>query len=271
MTDTKETTTLGALTKVTSALDPEKARQLIALFEGFITTIQDWEGKAHAIVIKDRNQVGDMMMARTARLFLRGERVKIENIRKELKKPNIAEGKAIEGLANLLKDKIEPIEKYLLTQENFAKDLDKLEAERVQKIVEDKIMADRLEQDRKDAEEFERLAKIERDRIAALEAENKRLREKVEVFTPKVVVGDPPPAVAAYLNHANALSDGIGKDEESDRTDVVADFIELSVMPASAQPEPFTEVKSVEIVCPHCQKSFHYGELKADGEKDAPF
>jgi hypothetical protein len=159
-------------------------------------------------------------MAREGRLFLKEKRVFIEKTRKDLKEQSLREGKAIDGIANVLKALIEPIEKYLEQQEKFieiqednrieeqklkriellapyipdlsAYDLKNMTdnafnyfLESQKKIKEAAIQAEqeRLEKEKADKEERERIqAENERLKKEQLEKENqlKAEREKVE-------------------------------------------------------------------------------------------
>jgi hypothetical protein len=69
--------------------------------------------------VTSSEQTAEMKMAREGRLFLKAKRVDIEKARKELKEQSLREGKAIDGIANVLKALIEPTEEYLEKQERF--------------------------------------------------------------------------------------------------------------------------------------------------------
>ena len=75
-----------------------------------------------------------MKLARVGRLFLMKKRTAIETVRKELKEQALREGKAIDGIANVLKALIIPIEEYLKKQEDFVvlKEAARIEAERAE-------------------------------------------------------------------------------------------------------------------------------------------
>lgn len=81
-----------------------------------------------------------MAKAREQRLVLKKARTTIENKRKELKADIIKQGRAIDSVAKLVKEEIEPAEKYLETQEKFAelaaaKRAAELKAERIEKLM----------------------------------------------------------------------------------------------------------------------------------------
>lgn len=166
-----------------SGLEPTKAGVILSKFKDYFDLAAEWERKSKTIVVTNENQLTDMQMARTARLFLREKRIAIENARKELKEQALREGKAIDGIANVLKALIVPIEEYLEKQEKFV-ELRKAEKEEIIRIeVEKKMEEERISKERAEAEERERI-KSENDRLKK-EAEAKELalqqeRKKVE-------------------------------------------------------------------------------------------
>ena len=102
-----------------SGLETSKAQYIIDKFNDYFAIAADWEQRAKTIKVTDENQLVDMQMARTGRLFLREKRIAIEKSRKALKEQSLREGKAIDGIANVLKALIIPIEDYLDEQEHF--------------------------------------------------------------------------------------------------------------------------------------------------------
>jgi hypothetical protein len=119
----------------TSQLSPEENNQLRTSFMPFFDQANDWIKKANKIVVTDTIQKDQMALARNARLKLKEIRVNVEKNRKELKESIVRKGKAIDGMANILKFLIEPVEEYLQEQEDFAevqeaKRKDALESER---------------------------------------------------------------------------------------------------------------------------------------------
>ena len=102
-----------------SGLEKTKAKVLLDNFSNYFEITADWENKAKAIVVTDASQKAEMQMARVGRLFLREKRISIEKTRKELKEQSLRESKAIDGIANVLKALIIPIEEYLEKQEKF--------------------------------------------------------------------------------------------------------------------------------------------------------
>lgn len=173
-----------------SGLEPTKAQYILENFQGYFAVAEEWEKKAKMIVVKDASQKVDMEMARVGRLFLREKRIAIENSRKKIKEQALREGKAIDGIANVLKALIVPIEEYLERQEKFVEfkeQAEREEAERqtilkAEKEEQERIERERQEQERikleneklkKEAEERERKMKEEREK-----AEKERLRQE---------------------------------------------------------------------------------------------
>lgn len=103
-----------------SGLEQTKANFVLEKFQDYFKIASEWEAKAKTLTVTDESQIAEMKMAREARLFLKEKRIEVEKSRKELKEQSLREGKAIDGIANVLKALIEPTEKYLETQEKFA-------------------------------------------------------------------------------------------------------------------------------------------------------
>jgi len=101
-------------------------------------------------VVTKEDQTAEMDMARVGRLFLRDKRIAIEKARKELKEQALREGKAIDGIANVLKALIVPIEEYLGKQERFVEIQDDIKrqaliAEAEKKAEDERIEAERIQ------------------------------------------------------------------------------------------------------------------------------
>lgn len=116
-----ETPPANALVKIVgdSGLEQTKAQYILEKFQDHFKIAADWESKAKTIVVTSEAQTAEMKMAREGRLFLKQKRIEIEKSRKELKEQSLREGKAIDGIANVLKALIEPTEEYLERQEKF--------------------------------------------------------------------------------------------------------------------------------------------------------
>jgi chemotaxis protein histidine kinase CheA len=76
--------------------------------------------QAATVEVTDVGQIKEMARAKELRLQLKSIRCAIENVRKEQKADSLLRGKVIDGMANALKAHIEPAEKYLQEQEEFA-------------------------------------------------------------------------------------------------------------------------------------------------------
>lgn len=119
-----------------SGLEKTQGQTILDNFTHFFKEASEWETKAKLIVITDVTQAKEMAQAREARLALKNIRVGAENTRKSLKEKALREGKAIDGIANVIKALIVPLEEYLEKQEKFA--------ENIQKEKQEKQDADRL-------------------------------------------------------------------------------------------------------------------------------
>lgn len=119
--------TTDSLALAVAGLEPESALALRACFEEMFAGAEKWAASARLIKVTDVSQKREMKLARESRLALREIRVKAEHARKRLKEDSMRRGKAIDGIANVLKALIEPIEEHLLEQETFA---DRAEAAR---------------------------------------------------------------------------------------------------------------------------------------------
>ena len=152
-----------------SGLVTEKAKILLDSFSDYFDIAATWEKQAKTIVVTDASQIPEMKMARTGRLFLREKRIAIERTRKELKEQSLREGKAIDGIANVLKAVIIPIEEYLEKQEKFVEIQVAEEAERIRIEAEKKAEEERIAKEKAEAAERERIRK-----------ENERLKKEAE-------------------------------------------------------------------------------------------
>ena len=139
-----------------SGLETTKAKVILEKFHDYFDMAAEWEVKAKSIVVKDASQTADMQTARVGRLFLREKRIAIEKTRKELKEQALREGKAIDGIANILKGIIVPIEEYLNHQEKFVERQVAALSEKRRIAAEEKAEAERIEREKAEAEERER-------------------------------------------------------------------------------------------------------------------
>ena len=169
-----------------SGLEQTKAKTVLDSFSQFFKQAEEWEIKAKSIVVTNTLQVEEMRQAREARLALKDIRVNAEKTRKGLKKQSLREGKAIDGIANVIKAIVEPLEQYLEKQEKFAelqiaKELDERNNKRILKLtpfVQDVTMYQLREMS---DEAYNILLKsLETTYNTEREAEEKAERERVE-------------------------------------------------------------------------------------------
>ncbi len=171
-----------------SGISKESALSLIGSFEEFTAQAEEWRQKAALCVVSDESDKKGMAFARESRLGLRSVRVSIEKTRVTLKGESLRYGQAVDAVANTLKSQIEPIEEYLLEQEQFA---ERAETKRI-----DARFSQRVEMLKgiewvfpfpsnlreMSGEEFQRLytdtkdlVQVRKDREAAAEAERQRI------------------------------------------------------------------------------------------------
>lgn len=164
-----------------SGLEPAKAQFILTKFQNYFAIAADWEVKAKSIIVTSETQTAEMEMARTGRLFLREKRVAVEKARKELKEQALREGKAIDGIANVLKALIVPIEDYLEQQEKFVEIREAKKAEQLRIEVERRIEEERIAKEKADAEALEKArAENERLKAEAMEREAEAEKERLE-------------------------------------------------------------------------------------------
>lgn len=153
-----------------SGLDQSKSDILLQNFKDYFEIAGEWEKKAKMLIVTNEKQVAEMKMAREGRLFLRDKRIAIENSRKNLKEQSLREGKAIDGIANVLKALIIPIEEYLDQQEHFVEIRQAKEAELLKIEAEKKAEKERQAQEEADRKEQERIRleniKLQKEAVA---------------------------------------------------------------------------------------------------------
>ena len=157
-----------------TGVEQSTATQLRVAFNAMFGQAERWLGQARAIRVTDVSQVREMKMAREVRLSLREIRCEAEKTRKRLKSDALAKGKAIDGIANVLKALIEPVETYLQEQEDFAK---RVEEQRVAALNESRKLALSAYMDVSNLSE--NLAAISQEQFDAMlyGAQQKRVRE----------------------------------------------------------------------------------------------
>lgn len=102
-------------------IDSISAKNLQDTFMPFFTQAEEWKKKAGSLVVTSIDQKEEMKLAREARLALKNIRVNVEKARKQMKEESLRKGKAIDGIANVIKFLIVPIEDHLQAQEDFIK------------------------------------------------------------------------------------------------------------------------------------------------------
>lgn len=143
-------------------LEEETKVRLYDIFLPLLAQVEGWKGKALALVVTDATQLTEMQQAREARLAIREYRLQTERVRVSLKEDSLQKGRAIDGLANLIKGVIAPIESHLQAQEDFAKIA---EAKRKE---ENKVKREQLLQPLGVTVEFFNLADMDEPTFAAL-------------------------------------------------------------------------------------------------------
>ena len=103
-----------------SGLQENKTKMLMESFSDSFKQAQAIATEAKDIVVTSEEQLREMSQARQKRLQLKDIRVSVEKTRKELKEQSLREGKAIDGMANIIKALIVPVEEHLEKQEKFA-------------------------------------------------------------------------------------------------------------------------------------------------------
>ena len=202
-----------------SGLDQaDKVSELLTHFTGYFDEAKVLAEDAKSILVTDRKQAKMMSNARKTRLAIRRIRINADKTRKELKASAVREGNAIQGVYNVIKALIVPVEEHLEQQENYIKIVEaekqeKIHTQRVEalsKYVEDvavynlkdmtdeafdKLLADSKKtfEDQKKAEQKEeedRVAKAEADIAEQLrvQKENKKLREQAEAREKKLEI-----------------------------------------------------------------------------------
>lgn len=111
-------------------LDTSQADSLMRSFAGFYSQARDLVEKCKGISVTDISQKDEMLKAKELRGSLRDIRVEADKTRAKLKENSLREGRAIQGVYNVLEALIKPVEESLERQEKFAENL---ERERIEK------------------------------------------------------------------------------------------------------------------------------------------
>ena len=124
-----------------SNVSTQLANDLESGFAPLLAQAKGWAARAGEIMITDASQVNDMELARNYRLELKKIRCETETRRKAKKAEYVSVGKAIDGVSNIIKALIVPIEAELFEKENYAVNLENARL--------NKLAIDRAEQLRK--------------------------------------------------------------------------------------------------------------------------
>lgn len=225
-----------------SGLEETKANFLLTNFQNYFEIASDWEKKAKNIIVTDESQKAEMEMARAGRLFLRDKRIDIEKARKKLKEQSLREGKAIDGIANVLKALIEPIEEHLDQQEHFVEIKIKAEVDKQQRDLADKLEAERLAKEKADKEEQERIRlENEKLKIEALKRETEINAERLKAEAEKKAIEEKARKEKEAADKARKLSE---QKAEAEKKKLLAEQEKLKAELAA------------QIECPHCHKKF---------------
>lgn len=171
-------------------LEENKVQTLLQSYGKYFNEAHELVKGAMDIVVKDATDFETMDLAREKRLALKKVRVEVDKIRKSLKEQALREGRAVDGMANIIKALVEPVEEHLMAQEKFAEELAKqekanVEQERINKLSKfvDNVEIYKLHPDTMDSQTFDALLKNseiahEAQEKAKKEAEAKRLADE---------------------------------------------------------------------------------------------
>jgi hypothetical protein len=197
-----------------AALPADLQTQLATEFAKFTAESDEWMAKSKAIVVTDASHTQGMLLARETRLELKCRRVAVEKARVRLKAFYLAGGRAIDGIANPIMERMKEIEAECEAKEEFVERKAAAEKAARTKNRAQELLAISIDpglyetpmdcfddaqwsafvQGQKDAQEAARkraeaeaeAASKERARVAALEAENRRLAAEKDAAERKV-------------------------------------------------------------------------------------
>jgi len=150
-----------------SNLPETKAKYILSRFQDYFNMADEWAKTTVLIKVTDASQTHLIGMARAARLAIREKRLDVEKAHKEIKADVLREGRAIDGIKNVLLALLEPLEVYYDKQENFVK---YQEAEKAELI--------RLEVEKRIEEEIAEAARIKEQEDHRIREENEALKEQ---------------------------------------------------------------------------------------------
>jgi len=150
-----------------SKLPQSKAKYILERFQDYFTFADELTKTTQQIKVTDASQTHLMDMARAARLTIRERRIAVEKAHKEIKADVLMEGRAIDGIKNVLLALLEPLEVYFDKQENFVKYQEEEKAELI-----------RLEVEKRIEEEIAEAARIKEKEDQCIREENETLKEQ---------------------------------------------------------------------------------------------
>jgi hypothetical protein len=118
-----------------TGIDEERAEMVLINFRQAFQLAGAWAQKAQGLVVTDESQTEMIAEAKRLHKIVRDDRINVEKRRKELKERPLREGQLIDGVANVYKDLLEPIETHLLKGAKF---VENLEAERKAKLAQER-------------------------------------------------------------------------------------------------------------------------------------
>ena len=121
---------------IVEKLSPAVRSDLESNFTPLFNQAQEWKEKAKTLKVTDASQTDLMKQAREARLALKNIRVEAEKVKTKLKEESLLKGKAIDGMYNIIKFLVQPIEKELEEQEKF---VELQEEKRLNELTESRI------------------------------------------------------------------------------------------------------------------------------------
>lgn len=102
-----------------NGLQLNKVEFLPASFTTHFREAKELVKNAQGIAVTDESQVDQVEKAKESRRALKQVRLEVDKTRIELKEQSLREGRAIDGMANIIKALIVPVEEYLEKQEKF--------------------------------------------------------------------------------------------------------------------------------------------------------
>lgn len=181
-------------------LPQQSAAELVNKFAPLMAKAKPLFVTAQSIKVTDVSDVQQMKLARSVRLAFREIRIAAEKLRKSEKQESLLRGKAIDGLFNVIAYAIDPVERGLQEQEDFAERKEKERLEALKKEREALLqplgvdvtfyVLDAMPPDQfgkllagaiaEDAEKKRKAAEEEQKRIAAEKAEEERKKKEAE-------------------------------------------------------------------------------------------